>query len=126
MVTLTPTSTNWKPWSCIEGEDTPNTQYLTHFRDNINALHPSCRADSPMETEEETRTVTWREEGGQREREGARRETRRDRERRGRPREERRERHRRERDQERERGVERRQRDRGDRAQKERHQGQRK
>ena len=107
---------------CIEGENTPNTAYYTHYRDNINSLHPSCSAASPMETEE-VRTVTWREERGQGNRDRAQRETRRDRERRGMPREERRDRHRWERDQERERGVNRRQRDRGDRAYKSRHQG---
>ena len=106
---------------CIEGENTPNTQYYTHYRDDLNSLHPSCRAASPMETEEEVRTVTWREDRGQGDRERAQRETRRDRERRGMPREERRDRHRRERDQERERGVNRRQGDRGDRAHKARY-----
>ena len=108
---------------CIEGENTPNTQYLTYHRDAINSLHPSCRAASPMEMEEEIRTVTWRDDRGQRERERAQRETRGDRERRGMPREDRRNRHRRERDQERERGANRRQRDRGDRAHKARNQG---
>ena len=100
---------------CVEGETTPNTQYLVHQRDSVNHLHPSCRAASPMDTTEEVRTVMWRDDG---DRERAQRESRGDRERRGRAREERRDRHRRERDQERERGVHRRQRDRGDRAHK--------
>ena len=79
-----------------------------------------------METEEdlaqsEVRTVTWREDKGQQDRDRAQKEARRDRERRGMPREERRDRHRQERDQERERGDNRRQRDRGDRTYRSRH-----
>ena len=106
----------------MEGENTPNTAYYSHYRDDTKSLHPSCSAASPMETEE-VRTVTWREEKGQQDRDRAQKEARRDRERRGMPREERHDRHRREWDQERERGVNRRQRDRGDRAHKSRHQG---
>ena len=107
---------------CMEEENTPNTAYLRYHREATNSLHPSCSAASPMETEE-VRTVTWREERGQGDRDRAQRETRRDRERRGMPREERHDRNRRERDQERERGANRRQRDRGDRAHMARYQG---
>ena len=92
--------------------------YLRYHKEATNSLHPSCSATSPMETEEnveqsEVRTVTWREDKGQQDRDRAQKEARRDRERRGMPREERRDRHRRERDQERERGDSRKQRDRG-------------
>ena len=109
----------------MEGENTPNTQYYTHYRDDMNSLHPSCSVATSMETDEEVRTVTYREDRGQGNRDRAQRETRRDRERRrGMPRDEgRRDRQRWERDQERERGANRRQRDRGDRAYKTRHQG---
>ena len=55
---------------CMEGENTPNTAYYSHYRDDTNSLHPSCSAASPMETEE-VRTVTWREDKGQQDRDRA-------------------------------------------------------
>ena len=100
---------------CVEGETTPNRAYLTHHRDALNSLHPSCWAnntDTPMETDGgEVRTVSYRDgrATGHRDREARRDRDRRRGDRRG-------DRQREERDQERERGATRRQRDRGDRA----------
>ena len=128
----------------MEDEDTPNPAYWSHYRDDINSLHPSCGVTTPtpetvatpMETEDATqedretettvRVITYREERGGRDNNRGhhgnrdRNTGRGDRERRrGMPRQEgRRDRNRR--DQERAREEARRQRDRGDRANRER------
>ena len=108
---------------CVEGETTPNRAYLTHYRDELNSLHPSCsgatNTHTPMETDGgEVRTVSYRDGRAPGHRDRADREARRDRDRRRGDR--RGDRQREERDQERETGATRRQRDRGDRAKMER------
>ena len=139
--TTTPAPTVARPWQVMEDGDTPNRAYWSHYRDDINSLHPSCSVTTPtpetvatpMETEDATqgdretettvRVVTYREERGGRDNNRGNRDRntgRGDRgRRRGMPRHEgRRDRIRR--DQERAREEARRQRDRGDRTNRER------
>ena len=100
---------------CMEGENTPNVAYLTHFQQATNSLHPSCNPASPMEVEQadnlESEEITLVRRGAH-DRDRAKRESWRDRERRGQHREERRDRHhRRDRGQERGEGIRQRDRD---------------
>merc|ERR1711954_626230 len=108
--TTTARPPNRHPWMCIQGETTPNRANLTHYRDGVNSLHPSCSVatdtPAPMETDGgEVRTVSYRDERASGHRDRADRDARRDRDRRRGDR--RGDRHREERDQERERERER-------------------
>merc|ERR1711954_398223 len=84
--TTTARPPNRHPWMCIQGETTPNRAYLTHYRDGVNSLHPSCSvaADTPtpMETDGgEVRTVSYRDVRAPGHRDRADRDARRDRQR---------------------------------------------